>query len=119
MPYTWPEVDALLKKWLADPSQLEDDGVDAPTPELLRSAWHYAMFCSLQRDSTPPTAICPTPDGGISFEWRDGDNLEIIEIVRPGVAEFTFISGREVVKDEILMCDYWGKWRGVQTRETD
>ena len=113
MVYTWKEVDALLHKWLGDPEQLADDGIDAPTRGLIASAIQFHR----EFQPFPPTSIGPTPEGGISFEWRRGDLVEIAEIVRPGEAEHTRIRGRHILLDELLKRNDDGAWLPVETND--
>lgn len=114
--YGWSDVCDTLLKWLADPLDLEDDGIDAPTEELIESALAFSSFFGL-RENNPvpaPTSVAPTPDGGISFEWRMGADLEIAEIVEVGKAEYTIIRGATVALDELLCCTLDGQWIRVE-----
>ena len=122
-PYDWGDVCDTLLKWRANPLMLEDDGVDAPTKNVIDSALDFSRDFGLPKvnssrypavDPIPvPTSVAPTPDGGISFEWRRADDLEIVEIVRVDEAEHTVIRGRTVYLDELLRRDRDGRWEIV------
>lgn len=109
--YTWSDVRDTLLKWLGNPLMLEDDGIDPPTKELITSAIDFSLgFAGIPA----PTSVAPTPDGGISFEWRRADDLEIAEIVQVDMAEHTVISGGSVRLHEILRRTSGGYWEQVE-----
>lgn len=112
----WSDVCDTLLKWRANPLVLEDDGIDAPTRELIESALGFMSYFGLrEKDPIPaPTSVAPTPDGGISFEWRSGADLEIAEIVEVGKAEYTGIRGRTVCFDVPLCQTIDGRWVAVE-----
>lgn len=109
--YSWSEVRDTLLKWLGNPLMLEDNGIDAPTKELLKSAIDFSRYFA---GIPAPTSVAPTPDGGISFEWRQADDLEIAEIVQVGMAEHTVISGGSVRLHEVLRRILDGRWEQVE-----
>ena len=108
----WSDVCDTLLKWRANPLVLEDDGIDAPSSELIESALAFSSFFGLrEKDPIPaPTSVGPTPEGGISFEWRRGADLEIAEIAEVGKAEYTGIQGDAVGFNVLLRQTLDGQW---------
>lgn len=109
--YTWSDIRDTLLKWLSDPLMLEDDGIDAPTKHLIKSAIDFAHDF---RNVAPPTSVGPTPEGGISFEWRRASDIQIVEIVNVGKAERTVISGGTVLLSEELERTPPSRWEQVE-----
>lgn len=109
--YTWSDIRDTLLKWLGDPLMLEDDGIDAPTRDLIKSAIDFAQDYG---GVAPPTSVGPTPEGGISFEWRRASDIQIVEIVSVGKAERTVISGGTVLLSEVLERTPPSRWEQVE-----
>lgn len=75
-----------LIDWGKDPNKLEDDGIVAPTKDIITLALTYAM--ALRDAGWPaPTSVVPNGAGGIAFEKRSGRYHEIIEIYDDASAE--------------------------------
>ena len=75
-----------LSDWARDPMQLEDEGVDAPSQELISFALDVAMFLRDQGWRAPHRVV-PSGDGGIVFKRQVGDFLEEIEFGATGTIE--------------------------------
>jgi len=85
--FRWQEViDNELADWAANPGQLEDDGLTAPSIQIIRLASEIAALC---RDSgwVPPLRVVPNGAGGVVFERRDGAIFETLEIRADGSVE--------------------------------
>jgi hypothetical protein len=83
----WQQIiDRDLVEWGLDPSQLEDDGLPAPSRAIIGSACRIAQAC---RDAgwKPPLRVVPTGAGGIMFERREGAVFETLEIRPDGTVE--------------------------------
>jgi len=80
-------IDSRLIEWGRNPSVLEDDGVEAPTPHTIANACQLAR---MMRDDKlpPPTRVVPTVDGGVAFELETGDHLVCLEITPAGTLEY-------------------------------
>ena len=83
----WQDIiDGKLVEWGRDPSQLDDEGIDSPTPQTIKRASQIALFMRDQ-GMPAPSRIVPTGDGGIVFERQQGVVFETIEIGADGSIE--------------------------------
>ncbi len=82
----WETVVEQLRRWTGDPRQLSDEGVEAPTSEVLATA---AAMADVLRDAgvEPPDHLIPNGDGGIVFRWRSGQRAWSIELDSDGSLE--------------------------------
>ncbi|MCL4741218.1 MAG: hypothetical protein KJZ54_03355 [Phycisphaerales bacterium] len=100
----WTEVQDRLLSWKRDPGSVLYDGFDRLDPRRVDSA--IDLTVDFEAEGWPaPTGCAPTPDGGISFEWRSGPILREIEIVDEGRAEYVVIRGSRVVSAETIVRD--------------
>jgi hypothetical protein len=82
----WEGTLAHLTDWALEPTQLEDEGVEAPTRETVGLALAAAeALRDLGMDA--PTTVVPTGDGGIVFRWRSGGNTWTVEVDEDGCIE--------------------------------
>lgn len=79
-------IEATLTKWIRDPQQLEDDGLKAPTAEIISLASEFARFCA-GHTVDPPLRIVPDGSGGIAFEWKLGAHFAAVELHADGRME--------------------------------
>ena len=94
-------IDAKLLQWLRDPSQLEDDGTDAPTPTIVRLSLDLAE--RFREEGLPaPDSIVPDPNGGIVFERREGDVSEVLHVWDDGLAEYMRFHGTQLAERQPL-----------------
>jgi len=91
---TWIEVIAELHRWLEDPSQLSDDGLDAPTRKVIVKA--IALAQRLQSVAERwPVSVVPGANGGIVFERRGGADATSIHLWEDGhVERIEFVDGK-------------------------
>ena len=80
-------IDQSLLGWLRDPSQLEDDGVEHPTPPILRLAIDWAEK-SRDNGLPPADSIVPDANGGIVFQRRVNEMSEVFYIWDDGTLEY-------------------------------
>jgi len=92
----WLRIHGTLMNWLRNPSQVEDEGVDAPSGTILRLSMDLAERL---RDEgvAAPDSVVPDPNGGIVFERRDGDVSEVIHIWDDGSVEYMRFLGTHLV----------------------
>ncbi len=90
-------MDQQLIEWGRDPSQLTDDGVDAPTEATISRAFDLARKC---RDVgfPPPTAVFRDSNGGIVFERRDGEYTSVVHFWDDGTGESMMFRGTELIQ---------------------
>lgn len=79
-------IDECLIDWAKEPQQLEDEGIDAPSLELIFFALDLAAFFRDQGWAAPQRVV-PSGDGGIVFKNQTGGRLEEIEIGATGTVE--------------------------------
>src|SRR5437588_499127 len=68
-----------LQEWTRDPMQFEDDGLHAPSADVIERACRVAIMCR-DLDWPPPMRVVPTGAGGVIFEHSSGDIYETLEI---------------------------------------
>ena len=75
-----------LWKWERDPSQLEDEGITAPSAETIQRACEIALRL---RDLglLVPQRVAATGDGGIVFAWETKPALSTLEVDADGSIE--------------------------------
>lgn len=84
----WPEeIDHRLQAWEQDPDQLQDEGVEAPSREIVRLARRCARHLC-ERGAPAPSRVVPDGDGGIIFEWLQRPTVESIEIADDEMIEY-------------------------------
>ena len=85
---TWQRlIDRQLLEWLRDPSQIEDEGLDAPSATIIRLSLDLAESFR-DRGLPAPASIVPDPNGGIVFERREGDVSEVFHVWDDGSVEY-------------------------------
>jgi hypothetical protein len=79
-------IDKQLIEWGQDPDQLQDDGLTAPSRDIIGLACQLAV---MYRDSGMPSPLRAVPNGsgGIVFERKDGATFETLEIRADGSVE--------------------------------
>lgn len=90
-----------LIDWGKDPSQLEDEGIEAPSRALITFVSEYAM-CLRRFGWPPPLRVVPSGDGGIVFELKSGPYFQSIEFDEDGTIELiTFKDSKLVSRLEL------------------
>lgn len=85
-----------LLAWLQEPGQIADEGVDAPSPKILRLAIDYAE--KLRDEGYPPPAsIVPDANGGIVFERRQNGYSEVVHVWDDGIVELQLFHGTRLI----------------------
>jgi hypothetical protein len=79
-------IDGPLRQWQRDPSQLEDDDVQAPSSDTIRQAIQLAERLRDQ-GVPPPTRVVPDAHGGIVIEREAGRLFESYRISADGSVE--------------------------------
>ena len=89
-------IDKTLTSWLRNPSELEDDGIDAPSGAIIRLSLDLAESC-MESGLAPPDRIVPDPNGGIVFERREGNVSEVLHVWDDGSVEYMKFDGAQLV----------------------
>ncbi len=72
-------IDRVFIEWGRHPENIEDDGLEPPTPRSIAAASRFA--CILRDEGAPvPTHVAPNGDGGVVLHFEDGSILQTIEI---------------------------------------
>jgi len=69
-----------------------------------RQAVTYARLLDSDQEHLP-TRVGPTSNGGVAFEWEDGESVIHIEIIDGRSAEYTEFHGTQLVGDAELIWD--------------
>jgi hypothetical protein len=89
-------IEHTLERWLQNPDQLADEGVDAPSRTILRLAIDYAE--RLQEGGVPPPdTIVPDASGGIVFERRQNGAAAVLHFWDDGEIDFQLFDGDRLV----------------------
>lgn len=95
---TWDRViDYQLIEWGRNPRALEDDGIEAPTGEVILRARELAQILKNAGVAAPDTVV-PDPNGGIVFERRAGDLIETFHVWDDGTVEYCRFNGAQLVE---------------------
>ena len=101
----WQEIiDRRLIEWGRDPSQLEDDDLEAPTTDTIVVAIRVAQFLCDER-LPAPTNVVPDTDRGIVFERRQGPMFESVRIMHDGNIDVTRFENCHLVERHQLIPD--------------
>jgi hypothetical protein len=84
---TWTAlIDSRLIEWGRNLAELKRPDFEPPTGEAVRAATVFA-FNLRDSNSPPPTHLVPDGEGGISFEFRQGNAVIAIDVCADGSAE--------------------------------
>ena len=72
-------INDTLNTWQSNPTQLEDDGLEAPSLEVIHFTQQIATRLR-DADWPAPLRIVPNGEGGILFEWRSIPDFFTLEI---------------------------------------
>ena len=92
-------IDRKLIEWGRDPDQLADDGVEPPSREVVRLA---IAFAKQNQNCQPPQRVVPDANGGIVFERRESDIVEVIHIWDDRQIEYQLFRGHDLVERHAL-----------------
>lgn len=95
-PREWLELFEHLKAWRAKATADRDINMDACQKAVL-----YAWASALRGESVP-TRVGLTNNGGVAFEWDEGDRMTCIEIHDGHHAEKSIFEGVRLVEDRDL-----------------
>lgn len=98
---SWDDVQDELSAWALDRDALEYEGIDPPTCKTLIWAYHSAEQFRLG-GIAPPKYVYPTANGGITFEFADGDLVRILTFLRDCRREIAELRGGKVLNYKIL-----------------
>ena len=94
----WQDLmDKQFSSWASDPEQLGDDGIEAPSVEIVRLARDVATVLREQNVESPDRVV-PNGDGGIVFRWRFGDFTWSLEVEADGSLESS------LMEHDSLLC---------------
>ncbi len=80
---TWEEVEDNIDHWPVRHQEFEDDDMDPPSDAAYRVA-KKELVAMISLGMPPPKWMMPTGEGGICFEWRDGDKYTRHKIEKDG-----------------------------------
>lgn len=89
-------IDERLIEWGRHPEQFEDDGLKAPTADVLVKACDFVAFCR-DHDIDPPLRAAPDGSGGIVFEWKLLPFFYTVEIRASGNAELVIFENNKLM----------------------
>jgi len=93
----WQRLIDQLTQWRRDPSQLADEGVDAPSAEIIDKAILVAER-SQQRGLPAPSSVVSDANGGIVLERREGSVAEVLHLWDDGTVEYQRFQGTALVE---------------------
>lgn len=90
-------IDHKLLEWARKPADLEDEGLDPPTIEVICRAIELATLFQREGDP-PPTTVSPDPNGGIVFTRKSNGQTEEYHLWDDGVIEYCRFEGARLVE---------------------
>lgn len=97
----WRSAILQLLEWLREPSQLEDDGIEAPTGTIIRLALDVAEK-HMRLGYVGPDSIAPDPNGGVVFSRTEHGVSELIYVWDDGKIEYMQLKGSELLQRRAL-----------------
>jgi hypothetical protein len=94
-------IDEKLLDWLREPSQLEDEYIEAPNPTIIRLSLDLAEKYRDEGLPAPDTMV-PDPNGGIVFERYEGDVSEVLHVWNDGSVEYMQFQGTKLTERQPL-----------------
>lgn len=93
-------IDQLLD-WRKDTSQLMDEEMSPPTPDIIDIA---CALASRLRDEGQPGPLCVVPDGegGVVFERRDGSRFQTISVEADGRVELISFENSRLTERHVI-----------------
>lgn len=89
-------IDNKLIEWGRHPEEIADVNLVPPTPNCLASAFSFAKRAKSMQVPAPSRTL-PDGDGGLVFEWCDGDAALAIEVGPDGKGEFMAYAGSRLI----------------------
>ena len=90
-------IDYRLIEWGSNPSQFADEGVEPLSSETIGRAIELAR--TYQSQGIPaPDSIVPDANGGIVFERREQDIVEVLHVWSDGTREYLRFQGTRLVE---------------------
>jgi hypothetical protein len=96
----WRRLIDQLRVWLHNPHQLEDEGVEAPSPRTISHAIQVAQTL-LSKGQPAPTRIVPGPDGSVVFERQWNGYFESLHFLPGRTIEHLLFENSRLTLQEI------------------
>jgi len=101
--------DELLRWRVLDSAEFERGR--QPSFEVIDGAIDFAIDC-IDAGVQPPTAVAPSADGGVSFEWRKGSQVSHVEVLQRGRIEVLHLEGDRVLGSQVMVRSPTSRGRG-------
>lgn len=99
----WRSLLDELLKWKSNGDEIFEAN-DVPSPEVLESAIDWVVD-AIDEDGQPaPSSVVPL-DGQVVFEWANGSETIMLEVVGPGRFEYTLMRNGRVTESYLLRRD--------------
>jgi hypothetical protein len=90
-------IDYSLIEWGRDTGQLEDEGIEPPTRDTIKCAIVVAeKLCDAGLPA--PNSVVPDANGGVVFELRERDAIEVYHIWDDGQIEYQRFRGTRLIE---------------------
>ena len=93
----WDAVDADLAQWMEDPSQVVDEGAEAPSTGMIRYA-RWLLKVMRGSMSTAPAAASPDNAGGLTIEFHGPADLAVLAFRRDNCVTWSVFRDGKLVK---------------------
>ena len=90
-------MDYQLIEWGLNPTQIEDEGVEPPSLETIGRAYQLAKSYQA-RGYPPPDSVVPDGNGGIAFERREREVVEVLYVWGDGETEYQQFQGTRLIE---------------------
>jgi hypothetical protein len=98
----WADAEDILLSWLHRPSDLSDEGLDPPSPALLKQVLRVVGRLEHEGVLPGPANTVPTADGGIVFSSNIGHGYFELAFEPDGAAELRVFIGNKLLNRHAL-----------------
>lgn len=94
-------IDRRLIEWGRDRDRFEDEGIDVPTSNTVQRAIELAQRL---RDAglAAPNSVAHDANGGIVFERRENEVIEVFYVWDDGAIEYQYFHGTRLIERQPL-----------------
>lgn len=94
-------INSFLCVWCENPSILEDDEFVPPSAAVIHRAIDVARDFR-EKGLAPPLRVVPDGDGGLSFERREGNLSQSLDVLKDGTVELLTFVDCKLVNRQLL-----------------
>ena len=115
----WDAARDTISNWLQHPDYFCDEESESPNQHTIESGINIAE--TMKRvGHDPPDRVIVTAEGGIAFEWRDGNTLMRFELYPDGQLDQTSFENSQLTNHlQSTIVDYLSEFRSLYLTNVD